>query len=233
MRQIVVCVLGMHRSDTSCLAGCLEQAGASLGKVGQQAKHNPLGNRELADVARLNDQVLQENGGSWRLPPKDPIEWTDRAKNDRDRIVASFADEPIWGFKDPRTLLTLDGWLEALPEVRLVGTIRDPRLVARSLRARAQREFLWEQAIWIWWEYNRRLLRAWKRRPFPLVNFGLEETAYLTSVRSAARQLELPNPEAINFFELEHRHQAGETSEPLSEAVEELYATLLDRCVAP
>jgi len=50
----------------------------------------------------------------------------------------NFHSSRLWGFKDPRTLLTLDGWLEALPEVSLAATFRHPLSVAGSLQERKQ-----------------------------------------------------------------------------------------------
>ena len=42
----VVCVLGMHRSGTSCLAGSLEQQGLFLGETNTRGPFNLRGNRE-------------------------------------------------------------------------------------------------------------------------------------------------------------------------------------------
>ena len=55
----VVAVLGMHRSGTSALAGSLEQHGLFLGRVSTSNPHNPKGNRESAEVRRLNEDVLR------------------------------------------------------------------------------------------------------------------------------------------------------------------------------
>jgi len=41
-----ILILGMHRSGTSCLAGCLEEAGLYLGDVNLKAGFNKKGNRE-------------------------------------------------------------------------------------------------------------------------------------------------------------------------------------------
>ena len=41
-----VAIVGMHRSGTSCLAGCLEDLGLTLGKVNRAAPHNLKGNNE-------------------------------------------------------------------------------------------------------------------------------------------------------------------------------------------
>jgi len=233
MSSNIICVLGMHRSGTSCLAGCLEEAGAHWGKVGDRAKHNPKGNRELSSISKLNDRVMNENGGTWRQPPRGKIIWSREQQQERDDVIESFEGQSTWGFKDPRTLVTFAGWEEALPQLRIIGTVRDPRLVAQSLQSRAQQEFLWEQAIWLWWEYNRRLLAIWKRRPFPIINFGLDGEAYISSVRKAARELALPTPQSISFFEEQHRRQSDPIEQPVSATVSALYNKILEISVKP
>src|SRR5690349_2140036 len=81
--QRVICVLGMHRSGTSCLAGSLEQQGLFLGDVNTSAPWNKRGNRERFDVMNLQEDVLKGSGGSWEQPPS-AVEWSpeqyDRAR---------------------------------------------------------------------------------------------------------------------------------------------------------
>ena len=44
-----------------------------------------------------------------------------------------------WGWKDPRTSLTLPYWLRLFPTARVIHVHRDPAQAARSLHARAHR----------------------------------------------------------------------------------------------
>jgi len=46
----------------------------------------------------------------------------------------------MWGFKDPRCVLTLDFWREAIPELRFVATYRHLADVASSLASRERIE---------------------------------------------------------------------------------------------
>ncbi len=64
-----VFVLGMHRSGTSCLAGCLETCGLHLGDVRRTGRYNAKGYFELADLVQLHDQILGLNRSSWHNPP--------------------------------------------------------------------------------------------------------------------------------------------------------------------
>ena len=60
----VICVLGMHRSGTSCLVGSLQKAGLHLGKHHTWNRYNRKGNRENQDIVDLNRAVLEFSGGS-------------------------------------------------------------------------------------------------------------------------------------------------------------------------
>ena len=126
----------MHRSGTSALAGSLEQHGLFLGHVSTSNSHNPKGNRESPEVRRLNEDVLRSSGGAWNAPPPVPSRWSADHERARRELLAEHAGRPVWGFKDPRTLLTLDGWLALVPDLELVGVFRHPMRVARSLERR-------------------------------------------------------------------------------------------------
>ena len=196
-----VIVLGMHRSGTSCLAGSLQQAGLHLGEVQESNPHNRRGNREKLEIMRLNDAVLARSGGAWNQPPA-TLAWTPDDAAARDDIVASLerATDGAWGFKDPRTLLTLPFWRERLPAARLVGSFRHPAQVARSLHARSG--FAPEAAFALWTAYNARLLREHARSPFPLVSFDRSPDEYRHRVEAIVAGLGLRGaPAGGSWFE--------------------------------
>src|SRR5262245_58332517 len=155
MSARTITVLGMHRSGTSCLVGLLEQAGVFLGDVSRKNRWNVKGNGENYRIMALHDELLKVNGGTWDSPPA-AVVWPDDLKLQRDEIIASYATSPLWGFKDPLTLLTLDSWIEALPGLELVGIFRHPVAVAESLRRR--NAFSIERGLDLWTTYNDRLL---------------------------------------------------------------------------
>ena len=66
----VICILGMHRSGTSSLAGCLQEAMLGLGDVVESAPHNLKGNRENLAIRGLNDDFLAYSNGAWDRPPE-------------------------------------------------------------------------------------------------------------------------------------------------------------------
>ncbi|HEC07338.1 MAG TPA: sulfotransferase family protein [Thiolapillus brandeum] len=225
----VVAVLGMHRSGTSSLAGCLEDAGVFLGEVAPSNRNNPKGNRENRKIISLHKDLLKSNGGSWDDPPETVL-WKKKHKKTRDRIIREFAQHPVWGFKDPRALLALDGWLEALPNLKCVGIFRNPFLVAQSLQRR--NEFPLEKALALWLSYNRQLVHHHNRLDFPIVSFDEEADRYIEKVRELTTALDIGlDASRIAFFSPELRHVDIETDDELPEACAALYADLQARAM--
>jgi hypothetical protein len=153
-----VVVLGMHRSGTSVVAAVLRRLGVHIGDQLLGAhKDNPTGHHEALDMLELNDRILHSAGGNWLSPPS-------RAAILRQRRafrseIASLAWErnrrhKVWGWKDPRTALTVELFLPHLRNPRLVVVHRSPHEVARSLSARDGTDF----------EANMRLCRLYFER---------------------------------------------------------------------
>jgi hypothetical protein len=184
----VIAIVGMHRSGTSCLAGSLERAGLTVGRVHTWNRYNTRGNRENQDIVDLNDEVLASNGGSWDQPPA-RCDWTPAQLGRARELVHALGSDSIVGFKDPRTLLTLEGWFEAVPALQCIGAFRDPRAVATSLHRRSAMAA--ETAIDLWCHYNRILLGAARARGFSLVDFDVTEDSYLARVSAIAQSVGL------------------------------------------
>src|SRR5690554_4364949 len=126
-----VVILGMHRSGTSCLTGCLNDNGLNLGTVSESNKHNKKGNQENKEVFKLNESLLNYNQGSWRRPPLKSLIWNQELETRRNEIILYYDKLPKpWGIKDPRMLLTYKFWKDQLASHRLVGTFRHPVAVA-------------------------------------------------------------------------------------------------------
>jgi hypothetical protein len=228
-----VVVLGMHRSGTSSLAGCLQEAGLYLGEVVEQAPHNARGNRESLRIRAVNDMVLEHNGGSWDKPPR-VIKWDDELRIQRDNAVAAHVTRVgRWGFKDPRTVLTIDFWAEAYPHLELVGTFRHPLSVARSLRERGRWSL--ERGLALWSAYNERLLSLHGARSFPLISFDLPQDEYLAAVALVASRLGLAgvvSTRRFSFFSDELRHHDKPRDSELPYEIARLYDSLCDRSSA-
>jgi len=171
---LVVCVLGMHRSGTSCLTGSLQQAGLNLGKHHTWNRFNQKGNRENQDIVDFHDQLLADNGASWDHPPRRLSISPEHIEQAR-AIADAFPEGVQWGFKDPRALLALEVWKQVIPGLRFVGIFRHPLAVAASLNRRSAGGMPDKAAFELWHHYNKRLLNQFKEGPFPLLCFDWEE----------------------------------------------------------
>lgn len=192
----VVCVLGMHRSGTSCLTGTLQRYGLHLGKVIDQAPHNLKGNKENKNIWKVNNLALSQSGGAWDNPP-DQIVWNDEVVKLRDEFIASY-NQAVWGFKDPRCLLVLPLWREALPQLIFCGTFRHPLAVALSLEKR--NGFSYEKSLYLWSHYNTLLLAYAKELKAPLVCFDWPADKYQKEVARVATSLGFTQKSDNNSF---------------------------------
>jgi len=202
-----VVILGMHRSGTSFLVRTLNLAGLWLGGDDQlhtiegRAKiGNPKGNYENREGIDINDAILARSGGSWYNPPKQLITNVD----DEARIVAlcktlenEMPDEyRRWGWKDPRTVLTLDIWLKALKSnVFIVASYRHPSAVAKSLLTRDSIPLEMGYALWAF--YVRRLIAHIKKYPSGLVRFDVEKEVLLDQVVNICNRTGLNTDKSI------------------------------------
>ncbi len=222
-------MLGMHRSGTSCLTGSLQEAGLSLGDCHTWNHHNIKGNRENQKFVDLHDSILQDNGGSWDLPPKKII-WSARHRQRALELLAEHSHEDIFGFKDPRTLLLVDGWKVLVPGLEFVGIFRRPDAVARSLEKRSA--MARDQALKLWYNYNARLYRQYRSRPFPLLCFDDDERQLLRNLSAVAVNLGLQALAGDSTFFSSQLRTAppGEDAGPLPWKIRRLHRKLQKSC---
>jgi hypothetical protein len=175
---VVVCILGMHRSGTSFITRALRSLGVYLGPdthtIGPR-EDNPQGFSEHQHLTHLNDEMLIALGGNWHTPPPLPTGWeTDPGLDEfaaraRRVLDLDFASSPLWGWKDPRTCLTLPFWQRLLPSMRYVICIRSPLAVAQSLQARDG--FPIEKGASLWVDHTAAALSHTSGRPRLLVAY--------------------------------------------------------------
>jgi len=151
---MIIIVCGMHRSGTSAMAGMLHGNGIVMGKPEDwyppPMRENPLGFYENVRFRRINDKILGDSGYKVKsfdpdmphIKPTDDIHHRQAMK----RLVAEFGQYKYWGWKDPRTNLTLLSWWSVIREVsltdsiRLIFMVRPVREVSNSMKARGNKE---------------------------------------------------------------------------------------------
>ena len=206
-----VIVLGMHRSGTSLLTGSLEDAGLNLGKANNAAPFNRKGNKENEAIRDLNDSLLTRSGAEWNAPPNGQVQWGCADEEWARSLIEPYlyAARP-WGFKDPRTVWTVEGWLRLLPDACLIGVFRHPSLVVRSLAARTgDLAIETDKALRLWCAYNSELIRLHQKYRFPILHYRSEETLheeFITPLTAFARSIGLTGP-LDHFFDSELLNQ--------------------------
>jgi hypothetical protein len=219
----------MHRSGTSCLTGSLQEAGLFLGDCHTWNPHNLKGNRENQQFVDLHDDILQENGGAWDNPPTGAT-WSAKHYQWANDLLQDNATMPVFGFKDPRALLVLEGWKTVFPDIEFVGICRHPNEVARSLAKRGAIKR--EKALQLWYAYNQLLYREYKKRPFPLLCFDDDEDILQEKISRVAVRLGLISSEQRqDFYSSELRTALAGEQQPLPWKVRLLYYKLKTKCL--
>lgn len=155
-------VVGMHRSGTSLLVRLLRDVGIHMGSWlsrDAEAVHLQMINRRIyraahsdwAEVDALVQAMHSVDFVQQHVARAEKALFTARRPFQRQPpIVAYFGSElwphirdgesPAWGWKDPRTSLTLPVWLHIFPEARVVHMLRNGIDVAISIHRRAERQ---------------------------------------------------------------------------------------------
>ncbi len=132
---------------------------------------NPLGHWESLRFVEINNQILRSLGGRWYLPPSVSEGWTmsEELTHLRERaelLVKEFCGHEHWGWKDPRSSLTLPFWTGLLPELKVVICLRNPLEVVLSLRRRPVFKYSGGNIVWKNLKEVRAMFSSTRRRFF-------------------------------------------------------------------
>lgn len=226
-----VMILGMHRSGTSSFAGSLEEAGLPLGNVLNEGipNYNPKGYKEPEAIVYMHDNLLQANGGSWHSPP-DHVKWGKLHTSVRDLFIESRAHMPLWGFKEPRTLIAFDGWVDVLDNWSAIGVFRNPVEAARSLNTRNS-NFSLDRCFKLWIRYNESLLKIYEKHRIPMIEFSSTPIKTELGIKAAVNILGLKASTKLTFYEAAIPQQKADSSDAPEEA-RALFSKLQDRSLS-
>lgn len=211
-RRIIV-VLGMHRSGTSALTRGLQALGVDLGTnlMPPADENNNTGFWEDMDLYRFNEKLLAKGGSSWyRLSPFAANElWRGSHATERyeaaELLQNKFADNNIFGFKDPRTALILPFWQCVFEDLELEESyllaLRNPLEVAESLRKRNNFSHPYGLTLWAKHNWAAALHTEGKKRLCVSYSNLLRDPAGQLSRIAETFDLALPTPSSKPFVE--------------------------------
>ena len=178
-------VLGMHRSGTSTVAGILHLNKVIMGTYQsfwpRPLPQNPKGFYENYDFRIINDRLLNKVGydaKSYESEIPEPLV-SDKIKNAMVKIVQKYDTKyEHWGWKDPRTCLTISQWVTIFTELNLIHKLkiifvtRRAIAVARSLKTR--NDLPLEKGMALWKSYTERVLDFCEHNGFPTFYMSFE-----------------------------------------------------------
>lgn len=128
----------MHRSGTSMTTGILSKLGVDVGKkLTPRSIANPTGYFEDKEFFELNKKILRAAGGSWKSPPdRDSILAQRNKFQNQIRHLVKKKESELWGWKDPRTNLTIELYAPFLKNPYFIVCHREPMAVTKSLKQR-------------------------------------------------------------------------------------------------
>ena len=139
---MIVIVLGMHRSGTSTFAGVLHMNKILMGNYEtfwpRPLTQNPKGFYENYDFRKINDQILKLSGYYVKSYNTDipSIDINDNLLLTMKKIVKEYnLRYENWGWKDPRTCLTVEYWVNIMQELDLSDDIKIIFVVRKALSA--------------------------------------------------------------------------------------------------
>ena len=177
MKNKIIIILGMHRSGTSMLAGVLHHLNIDMGNTHINAHaSNPFGHFEDTQFFSLNQKILQSAGGSWEHPPGHGAILSQQSifSDEIEALVKLKNHQEIWGWKDPRTSLTVDLYMPYISNAYFIHSYRNKFAIADSLyRRNGLSRSLSFELIKI---YEDRIANFFKRYPYlKSINIQYEE----------------------------------------------------------
>jgi len=197
---------------------------------------NPDGFWEHLGFVALNDQLLNELGGAWDLPPNANESFRqpglDPLRSKARLLIEAFDSMRVWGWKDPRNSLTLPFWQDLLAGLKILIVVRNPLEVAYSMRQRNGTSYSF--ALRLWEIYNRRLLEAAKKQEQLFTHYDLFFQNAETELRRIANFIGLPEAKiqsAAKLVATQRRHTHFTIEQLIdarvAEEVIELYRALI------
>jgi hypothetical protein len=186
---------------------------------------NPRGYWEPRWLMDLNDEILARLDTVWWRPLDAEPGWEHRSdleplrEQARRLLQEKFGATGLWGWKEPRTTLTLPFWRELVPDARYVICLRNPVDAISSFQRLPEPNL--SVGTWgeLWLEYTARALEQTRGSPRLLVFYedllrdGREEVARLASFLGQAPPKEQVIRGILDEIDPSIRHHATSSQE--------------------
>ena len=160
-----ILILGMHRSGTSLVSGCLRLSGIDFGSgVMQPDSNNQKGYWEQNDIVVVHDRLLESFDLSWHSVGNLPDNWLEHpstAEAERqicEILQANFSQSGLWALKDPRLCRFLPLWNRIFEKLGItpayIHVVRAPIETARSIHKRDPISMDHAKALWLRYNYD-------------------------------------------------------------------------------
>ena len=182
---MITIILGMHRSGTSTVAGILHLNKIVMGTYQnfwpRPLPQNPKGFYENYDFRKINDKLMQKAGYNVKsFESEIPLPTiNNRMRKTMIKMVNKYqSNYDHWGWKDPRTCLTIPQWMDIFREmeldqyIKIIFVTRSAIAVARSLKKRNELSLINGMALWK--SYTERVLDFCEHNDFPTFYMSFE-----------------------------------------------------------
>jgi GT2 family glycosyltransferase/glycosyltransferase involved in cell wall biosynthesis len=161
---------------------------------------NPDGFWEHLGFVALNDELLNELGGAWDLPPKQDEDFAharlDSLRMKARLLIERFNSAGPWGWKDPRNSLTLPFWQNLLPGMKTLIMVRNPLEVAHSMKERNGTSYSF--GLRLWEIYNQRVIETTREQDRLVTHYDLFFENPEMELRRIAHFIGLPDAAVEN-----------------------------------
>jgi len=198
-----ICILGMHRSGTSAVTRAFNLLGVYIGESEQIVPphdDNPKGFWEHKGIIDIHERILNSLSCNWYDIWPLEQEWWElqeikEIKEDLiNLLLQDFAEKPLWGWKDPRTCLTLPLWHEISEQlnfdIRFPIVLRNPIDIANSSMKR--NNFPLNKSYLLWQLYTLSALEGTKNTKRCIVSYDDFLNNWESSLLKVTKALDLP-----------------------------------------
>ena len=239
-------VLGMHRSGTSALAGCLNLMGVNFGTAmmpGNQA--NQAGYFENQDIVLTHDILLRDLGCRWDMVGNLPEGWEESDAAEKSKQILSgilerqfLNKDQLFAVKDPRLCRLMPLWSDLLKGHNIVPCfilmVRHPMEVARSLEKRDGFDLLKGHLLWM--VHNREALQSCRGLEHVIMTFDqlLADPVNTLLKARALEPLQKINPldyvaDILEFIRPDHKHHHQSSPTESKDKLYKHYAWVYDQ----